>query len=198
MTQVIVFDVGGVILKIDHNLSFRVLQDYGVPSDIAAQFFKIEYAAFSRGEISEDEFFNAVNRRLQIPLSAEQLLDAYNARTYGVDGQVVDLLEKIPAQNLAILTDTTVLQTRRERELIDLSRFSPRVFRSCEIHKLKPDADCFPYVRDQIGAQPDELVMVDDSLDKLVFAQRDGWHTIHFRDAEQLRMELAQHFPTPR
>lgn len=195
MIKYVVFDVGNVVVKADESITARILQEYGVSSDRAGQLFANEdYRKFSRGNIGEQQFYDALIRHLQTQLTFEQVIHAHDEHLYGIDNEVVELIKQIPAQNLAFLTDTNLWQTRREKTLIDLEGYSNKVFRSYKIHMLKTDPECFPYVRNLLGVNPQELVLVDDSIEKVVLAQKDGWQTIQFQDAEQLRRDLSKVF----
>ena len=188
----IIFDVGNVIVNANHAVTHRILQGYGVPEDRAKLFFQYEeYKEFSRGKINEQQFYDAlINKYLQTQLTFEQVVHAHDEHLYGINKEVVEVIKRIPAQNVAFLTDTNAWQTQRERNLIDLRRYSDKIYRSHEIHMLKIDDGCFPYVRDQLEVKPDELLLVDDSLEKMVKAQEDGWQAIQFQNSEQLIADL--------
>ncbi|MFA5796875.1 MAG: HAD-IA family hydrolase [Candidatus Woesearchaeota archaeon] len=188
MKSFIIFDVGNVILYADHAITYRILERYGVPRDRAIKFFdNEEYKKFSRGKINGRSFYNAlIQKHLRAELAYEDVVHAHNEHLYGIDPKVVQVLSKLPKERLIFLTDTNEWQTEREHELIDLMSYGSRIFRSHEMHMLKTDTGCFPYVIDQLGIGASETVLVDDSIEKIDMARRYGIQTVHFKDANQL------------
>lgn len=87
---------------------------------------------------------------------------------------------------MAFLTDTNVWQEEGLRRLIDLTLYSDQIFRSHEIGMVKIDDECFPYVAGKLGVKPKEVLLVDDSAEKVEMAEKHGLRTIHFKSAEQV------------
>ena len=189
---IIVFDVGNVVVKADHNITYTILQGYGVPKDKAKTFFdNEEYGEFSRGNIGGKSFYSAlIKKYLQTPLTFEQVVTAHNKHLCGIDEHVVQIVARLPSQNLVFLTDTNEWQTERERELIDLRKYSRTIYRSHEIGMLKTDEACFPYLINQLKVKPSEILLIDDGLEKIVKAQASGLQTIQFLNSEQLLRDL--------
>ncbi len=187
MTTFIVFDVGNVVVIANQKITYGILEEYGVPKDRAAEFFDIkEYNDFSRGKITGKEFYNALIQKFGVKLSYKQIVHAHNEHIFGIDSEVVKILSKLPKEKLAFLTDTNEWQTEREKELIDLKSYSNLVFRSHEIHMLKTDKNCFPYVISQLCVEPNEILLIDDSIEKVEMAKQHGIQTLQFKDAGRL------------
>lgn len=190
--MIILFDVGDVIIKGNHNITYKILQDYGVPEDRANMFFECkEYNEFARGNITGKELYKVlIKKYLKTPLTYEQIVHAHDEHIYDVDNDVLDVIEKVSKYKLAFLTDTNEWQTRREKELVNLKKYSNIIFRSHEIHMLKIDEGAFPYVLKQLKTKPDEVILIDDSPEKLQKAKEYGLQTIQFENAEQLVSNL--------
>lgn len=186
--KIIIFDVGNVIVEADHSITYRTLEAYGVPSQKARRFFdNSEYKEFSRGNIDGRSFYEALTQKyLEAEFAYEQIVDAHNKHLFGVDNKVIQILSKLPKEKLAFLTDTNEWQTERERELIDLRHYSSRIFRSHEMHMLKTDVSCFPYVVSQLGVKAAEILLVDDSIEKGLMAQGYGLKVHQFKGADGL------------
>lgn len=118
------------------------------------------------------------------------MVDAHNQHIYGVNKKVEDILAKLSPNQLAFVTDTNEWQTARERELVDLKQYSGLIFRSHEIHMLKTDDGFFPYLAQQLQREPRNLLLVDDSPEKIRLAEASGFSTITFKDANQLSQAL--------
>jgi HAD superfamily hydrolase (TIGR01509 family) len=186
----VIFDVGNVIIKADHSLTYSYLESFGVSKEKAKLFFSNkEYEDFSRGEISEEEFCSSLNKYLEKNLSCEQLEKAHDIHIYGVDEQVIEILSSIK-EDLFFLTDTNIWQTRREKELVNLNKFSDKIFRSHKVGFLKEDFGCFPFIIKELNEKPENLLLIDDSPEKIEMAKQNGLRIILFTNAEKLRIDL--------
>lgn len=192
MPQIFLFDVGNVIVNADHAITYKMLEEYGVDPDRAKLFYaNDDYLEFSRGKISGRNFYDLlVTKYLNLPLSYEQVVDAHNQHMFAVNKKVKDVLAKLPPGKIAFVTDTNEWQTARERQLIDLTRYSSLIFRSHKIHMLKTDEGFFRYLAQQLQKEPGNLLLIDDSPEKVGLAEASGFSTIIFKDADQLSQAL--------
>ena len=62
MIKNIIFDFGNVLLNIDESASYRALEDLLDPAK-CSDLFPVVFYPFERGEISEEAFFNRLQRR---------------------------------------------------------------------------------------------------------------------------------------
>lgn len=183
----IIFDIGNVIVNADHNITYKRLQEYGIPSDSSRKFFdNDEYKEFSRGNINGRSFYEALIRYFGTSLTYNQIVKAHNEHLFGIDDNVVSILSRLPKESVVFLTDTNEWQTQRERELIDLTSYSDRIFRSHKIHMLKTDSNCFPHIIKRLGINPEKILLIDDSVEKVLMAQKYGLQTHQFTDSVQL------------
>lgn len=193
---ILLFDVGNVIVKANHEITHRKLQDYEIPRDKAQLFFKnAEYFDFGRGKINGESFYRAlIEKYLKFPLNYKQVKDAHDEHLYGLDEEVVAILDRLPKNQLAFATNTNDWQTERERQLRDLRLYSDRIFRSNDnkIQMLKTDDAYFSYVVNQLQAEAGKIILVDDNLEDILKAQKHGIQAIHFSNAGQLLKELER------
>ena len=191
---VLACDVGNVIITADQNITSRLLMALGVDERNAETFFSNkEYAAFSRGRIRSDEFCQALtNDYLKVQLPCDTLRDAHDKHITGVDWDVLAVLDKIRGIPLIFLTNTNVWQTERERELVDLTKYSGTIIRSHEIHALKIDGDYYSILEKTTGLRPDRLILIDDNLQIIERAKQHGLRTIQFTSAKQLLASLQK------
>lgn len=193
MQDIILFDVGNVIVRASHRITHQILERKGINHENAVKFFQNpEYRDFSRGKITGRQFHKALtDKYLGKELSYEEVMNAHNDHLYGLDEYVVNVLNIIDRRRLAFVTDTNEWQTAKERELIDLRNYSDRIFRSHEMGMLKTDEDCFPYVIERLGVTPSRITLVDDSVEKTQMAERFGIKTILFSEGMDLMSRLS-------
>lgn len=189
---ILLFDVGNVIVKADHEITHRRLQAYGVPSENAGLFFKNEeYSDFGRGKINGEDFYRAlIGKYLRFPLDYRQVKNAHDEHLCGLDEAVVAILDRLPKNRLAFATNTNEWQTEREKQLIDLGLYSNRIFRSNDIRMLKTDDAYFPHIVDKLQVEAGKIILVDDNPENASKAKKYGLQAIQFSNAGHLLNEL--------
>ncbi len=192
--KIILFDVGNVVIQVDHSITNQVLEAYDVPKENMRLFFENgAYRAFSRGLITGENFYQTlIDQYLKYPLTYSQVVNAHNSHIYGVDKGVLKILSGLQKTMIAFVTDTNQWQTDREKQLVDLTEYSSIIFRSHISHKLKTDSDCFPFIIKKLDIKPKDILLVDDSLENLDSARTSGIRGLQFTGAEKLREELEK------
>lgn len=203
--KVLLFDLGNVVLAADHTITHAYIKKLGVTSENAVKFFMIpEYSAFSRGEIDEHTFADALRTALHVPdIMNDELRTAHNEHIYALIPDMQKLLTQLTDQYgthaIVFATDTNVWQTARQQELIDLSGYT--IFASDKLHILKTDPEkeiadsqisFFQIVLQQLQISSAEILFIDDSPEKIVTANSYGLQTIHFENPEQLKETLGR------
>lgn len=186
----IMFDVGNVILKADHRITHDILKKYGVPEENTQNFYNNpDYMEFSRGRISGNDFYRSiVEKHVKFQLTYEQVVKAHDNHIYEVDSEVLDIVSRL--SDIAVLTNTNEWQTLREKELVDLGKYSKKILRSHEMGMLKTDEGCFEKVIKELGIEPDKIIFIDDNRDNIEMAGSAGIECILFTDAKSLEKEL--------
>ena len=186
------FDVGNVILKADHKITFDILKKYGVPEENAANFYNnADYAAFSRGKISRKDFYAAiVEKHVRFQLTYEQVVEAHDKHIYEVDTDVMRIVSGLPG--IIVFTNTNEWQTNRERELVDLEKYSDKIIRSHEIGMLKADEGCFEKIIKEFELNPSEVIFIDDNKENIEKAMMAGMDGILFTDAKNLERKMKE------
>lgn len=186
----VMFDIGNVILKADHRITFGMLKKYGVPEENIQCFYdNDDYREFSRGKISGNDFYRAiVEKHVKFPLTYEQAVEAHDKHIYEVDAEVIAIVSRL--FDIVVLTNTNEWQTSRERELVDMEKYSKKIFRSHEMGMLKTDEGCFEKAVEELGVYPENIIFIDDSKDNIEKAKSAGIECILFTDAKSLEKEL--------
>lgn len=188
-----IFDVGSVILLADDNQTYSKLQSYGVSSKKANKYYSgPEYLDYSRGKISSKEFAKIVSiKSVRFPLTYGQIKAAHDNHLIGIDWDVISIIKKIPSNKLVILTDTNVWQTEKEESWVNLKKYAFKVFRSHQIGMLKTDKELFPYIIRALGVEANELLLIDDSPEKIKMAQQFNLQTHLYKNSRLLKNFLS-------
>lgn len=184
MSQIkfVLFDVGNVVVRATHEITYAILRDYGIAPEAAQRFYQNkDYADFARGKITSSEFVDRLmGEHLQNKfLGYHELCIAHDAHIYAVDPLVVEVLKELKALRvlLGFVTNTNKWQTLRELQLINLEKEFARVVRSHDIGMIKTDEGAWPAILKKFGCQnedPSTILLVDDSVVNCEAASRAG------------------------
>jgi HAD superfamily hydrolase (TIGR01509 family) len=190
--KVILFDIGNVVIDADEAITCKLLRDLGVPKERARLFFSNnDYLEFSRGNISGQDFYRAlVNEHLKTPLTYEQVVNAHNQHIYGINKGVLQIVQNLPKERVSFATDTNEWQTAKEKELINLRDYGKYIFRSHELHKLKVDDGFYNEVLKSFGVNSIEILLIDDSPEKVNAAKALGLQGLVYKNPTQLNESL--------
>lgn len=187
--NLVLFDVGNVIVRSTHAITYAILWELGVKPDKAPLFFhNAAYGQFARGKITGKQFARTVGRVLEAPaLTEEQIRAAHDAHIYMVDPAVVAILKDLKAEKikLSFVTTTNKWQTEKEKQLIDLNkRFGP-VVRSHDVGLTKTDNGAWDEILGRLSvsrADFSEILFIDDSSANIEAAGRAGIRRTHLYD----------------
>lgn len=198
----VIFDVGNVIVRATHQITYAILDDLGVRPDKRPFFFhNPAYGKFARGQITGEEFAQEVSRLLEVDLTVDQIRRAHDHHMYGLDHRVMKILDNLVANGmpLAFATTTNEWQTEREKELTvrdyeldELELYGP-VARSHIMGVTKTDLGAWPKILNVLGIQQTEAgstLFVDDATMNCQAAEAAGIQVLQFLNANQLHKEL--------
>ncbi len=191
--RAVYFDLGGVIVRTEYqapreHLAERLNLTY---EDLSKIVFESESARkASLGEISTDEHWEAVARRLKQPVT-----EAPSIRTEFFAGDVVDrgLLSYIRTLRPGIKTGVISNAWPDLRDYIVENKFDDafdNLIISAEVGVMKPDLKIYQLALKQFSVRADESAFVDDSAANVQAARSLGMHAILFQDSPQIQTEL--------
>jgi FMN phosphatase YigB (HAD superfamily) len=188
-TEAIIFDLGGVILDIDYNLTLTAFEQLGVrnfdemysQSSADMLFRKLE-----TGKISEENFCKEMNKCTGLQLSPAEIVGAWNAMLLTFrEGSLAFLDELKPKYKLFLLSNTNHIHIPefnkiyngkiREKPFIE---FFKKAYYSCEIGLRKPDAACYDWVLKEEKLVRGKTIFVDDSVQNIDAAKIAGMQTV--------------------
>ena len=177
--EVVVLDLGGVIVDIDFGLAFAAWAvASGTEAARLAERFQFDetYCQHERGEISATTYFQTLSTTLGIDLSDEAWEAGWNAifiGTFpGVEALLLDVAKHLP---LYCFSNTNVTHHREwsQRFPAILEPFHG-LFLSHEMGLRKPDLAAFHHIAAQIGTAPRRILFFDDLADNVVGAKAAG------------------------
>jgi glucose-1-phosphatase len=180
-----IFDLGGVLLNLDTEATGHAFRALGM-TDFDAHYTQAKqsglFDAFDKGEISPQEFRDALKKHLPPGTSDEAVDNAWNAMLLDLPGERLKLLEQLRGKyRLFLLSNTNEIHITAFSEYLnrslgfsDFSGYFERWYYSCRIGKRKPDADAFLHVLEENGLKAEETIFIDDSPQHVEGAKKLG------------------------
>ncbi len=184
----IIFDLGGVLLNIDYNLTVKAFEQLGIPSfqKLFSQAYQEDlFDIYEKGQISSQEFRDTLNQILKKQVSNTELDAAWNAMLLNFPPARLEILKKVNQTHRTFLLSNTneihigwfnnaLLQ---QFGIPDLADYFEQVYLSYKIHLRKPDSAIFDYLLKTKELNPFETLFIDDSIQHIESAKKLGINT---------------------
>jgi len=186
----IIFDLGGVLLNIDFNLTKQAFIKLGVND-----FDKYHSHAnqerifddFETGKISENEFCSKLKILTKINVKNIEIIEAWNAMLLDFPIKRKELLTKLKQKfTLFALSNTNETHLKAFHKIIQkninetsLNNLFHKHYFSNEIGYRKPDSQAFKFVLKDSGINPSETLFIDDTLENILAAKKLNFKTYH-------------------
>jgi len=200
----IVFDFGDVLnwhMKLEEEKALLV-QRSGLDRDAFFSRYWAHRAEYDRGTLHAAEYWNQVLAPRDGSLDdqrMQQLIEADIRASLRLNPVMWSWVRTLKAcgYTLAVLSNLPfdLMSYHRENSFGDLF---DRQFFSCEIKRLKPEAEIYVHVEQELGADGGELLFLDDKQENVVATRACGWLVIVFEDSHQLSRVIDDHFQIPR
>ena len=198
--DVVVFDVGNVLIEWNARHLFRKLTDN--EAEIDRFLDDIDFSGWNleqdRGRSFADGIAHiAAHHPQHLPL-ARAYHERWQEAVPGAIAGSVTILEKLRAENVPLYAITNYSSEKWADSVVRfpfLGQFHDVVVSAHE-RLIKPDPAIYHVLLARNGLQSGQCVFIDDSLKNVETARRVGMQAIHFTDAEDLGERLrALGFP---
>jgi len=186
MIKAVVFDVGGVLLRLDESKYYtRISNISGVSyDDVRKTLHSLEKYSYA-GKMSAKEFSSAVASKLGIKKKEVGWLD-FVKNNASVDKEVSELAFQLHRRYITgILTNADRSRYRyvvaHFKKEMHIDSFDYR-FASCYMGIIKPSKRIFKYVVKHIGVVPGEVIFIDDHKENVDGARSIGMNSILFNN----------------
>lgn len=197
MITTVIFDLGGVLLRTeDRGPRTRLAQRLGMTyEELEGRVYGSREAM--KGKISAGTHKKSVMKSLGLP---EDAIREFGDEFWGGDRMDTKLVEFIRGlrgdYTTALLSNAwddlrpLLVKFWRIEDIFD------HIFISAEMGLAKPDPEIYRAVSKELGKEPSELVFVDDFIENVLAARKEGWSAVHFRSREGALAELAEYLDT--
>jgi HAD superfamily hydrolase (TIGR01509 family) len=200
--QWIVFDLGGVVVKLNTDGALEALARR---SDTDGNLIKTFMSASDESNLSPDkklqlglieidQYVALLNQTLRRKLTREEVVDLRLQVIQGEDEEVLEIIRDLSVRRkVACFSNTHAIHWDYMLANYQSFKFWRRAVASHLIHAAKPDPKAFTIACLELDAEPAELLFIDDALANAEAARAAGWHAIHFKGAAALREELEEY-----
>lgn len=201
----IVLDFGGVLIDIDYHATINAFQELGIENfeTLYSQAQQEDlFNKFETGKISSQYFINQLLDKIGNGISPNEVVKAWNAMLGNIHRENIEAVEKIKANgyNVYLLSNTNDIHIQvafdrwKKLPVIEAYDLFDHVFLSQEVGMRKPDDEIFQLVLNELSANPEEILFIDDSIQHLETANRMGIQTHLLEDINSLSSFLLTKF----
>ncbi len=194
----LIFDFGNVVAFFDYRLACGRL---GQPLGLSGEEF-LELARergltpvvqrYERGDLSSEEFYQAVREFMNLSISYEAFADAW-ADIFRLNEPVADVVRALKNLGYPLIlgSNTNAIHANhfRERFADTFSSFDQLVL-SYEIRQIKPSKEFYLICAEAAGTRPAECVFIDDIPENVAGARDAGLNAIQYVETPQLIEDL--------
>jgi len=148
---------------------------------------------FNIGDLTEDEFYDAMHEVFSIHLSDDEMHD-YIVSHMKTDEELVEYIPELKKAKIALLSNTLgaiTIEVLKKKD-VHVKELFDKVFLSNEMHMVKPDPLTYRHVLETLGVEPGEALMVDDRAEHIEGAKKVGMQGLVYRGAKQFKQDLAK------
>ena len=182
MIDVLLFDLGGVVLDIDFERSFQKWSHHsGVAVETIQSGFRHDQVyEHERGEIGSTEFYRHVSESIEIELSFDQFKEGWNEILVAPIPQTIELLHKLaPRVPLHAFSNSNPMHKEHwERNFKNELKPFNRIFVSSDLGHRKPELEAYLHVIEAINVEPKSIVFFDDLADNVEAARTVGMQAV--------------------
>jgi 2-haloacid dehalogenase len=199
--QVVVFDLGGVLIDWNPRYLYRQL----IADEAAMELFlgEVCHSGWNEEQDRGRTFAAAIEEAVARHPAERALIEAYHHRweemlAGPIEGTVAVLAElKDAGRELHALTNWSAEKFPIARGRYDFLTWFESILVSGEHGLIKPDPKIFELLLERIGRRAGDCIYIDDNPKNVEAAAALGFDAIRFDSPEQLRRDLAERGAVP-
>ena len=205
-TEVILFDLGNVILPFNHyqiaeKLSrFAQRKEFQDPQKIFFYLFDSEEGVindFDVGWVSPPNFFQSIKKDLDLPISFEEFMPIWND-IFTENQEVSQIILSLKGRwRLGLLSNTDPLHFNHILSKFPVMRAFDKWILSYKVGFKKPAIEIFHKAIEWASVEPRKILFIDDMKKHVEVAVSLGMQGIHFISADQFKDALHKKLVRP-
>jgi HAD superfamily hydrolase (TIGR01509 family) len=194
--DVLLFDIGRVVLDIDFNKVMTCWAGHAgcTPAELAGRFVVDDsFKHHEVGRIDDAAFFHNLRTSLDIGISDEQFLEGWNAifagEMPGISAMLAKAGQRLPLYAFSNTNPAHVAHF--SRAYADVLGHFREIFLSSSIGLRKPDAGAYDHVVKAIGVPASRILFFDDAAANIEGARSRGLAAVHVTSMDDVAKALT-------
>lgn len=186
----IIFDLGGVFLNINFQLTSQAFAKLGVTdfNNMFTQHYSNPlFELLETGKITEHEFYDAFREATQVALTNQEIKDAWNALLLDFPPERIQWLEQMAKKyNLYLFSNTNQIHydcfMQQFEQLFNGKNFNNyfiKAYYSQDLGLRKPYPNAFEAILKEQSLNAADTLFIDDTIKNVEAAASLGMQTIH-------------------
>lgn len=194
--QFIIFDLGNVLIDIYPQKAIdKFSRDCEAPPTVLKELYHSPlHLSFMRGELTPITFFERVREKYHCQLDFDTFLNHWRQIIGPTKSGMRELLINLKSQySLILLSNTDQLHWEYVLETCSEIQFFDKSFLSFELGLLKPEAEIYYYLLEDLSCKAAECIFIDDTKENIDMAASIGFQTIHASHPEEVTRRLQEY-----
>ena len=197
----IIFDLGGVLLNINPDLTLQALENLGIP-DFKETYQKLQeqsvFDDLETGHLTTPDFLEAVKTTAAVSLRDEDIIAAWNILLLDFPLRRLQILQQLQLYyDLVLLSNTNEIHEAAFNKILHQSHgipnigvFFDKVYYSHKLGMRKPNPSIFERVLNDCGFTPQHTLFIDDSAANIAAADALGIQTIWLKEGMSIEKDV--------
>ena len=191
----VIFDLGGVIINLDYNLTIRSFEELGMKNfkEVYSQLAQSTlFDDYETGRISSQHFVNKLLDHVPPGTSPNRIVAAWNAMILDVPKDKPTMLKALNSQKpIFLLSNTNEIHMQKVHRAWNnasseiLQNHFAKIYLSYEMGMRKPDVEIFHKVCEEQGLIPERTLFIDDSPQHIEGAKLAGLQTFLLKESNE-------------
>jgi putative hydrolase of the HAD superfamily len=195
MIEVVYFDLGKVIVDFDHSRAARELlkvTPLSLKEAMAVLSDSDLVSEYETGQLSSQEHYRKVCRRLQMEVSIEKFRELWGSMFLPEPLLSESFLQDLKKRyRLMLLSNTNEIHFDFVIQHYPILRMIEERLLSYQAGCMKPEARIFELAIKKAGVAPENIFFTDDRPENIEAAQRAGIQALLFQSETQLKRDMA-------
>ena len=202
MIKAVVFDMGGVIVRLDMDTCISNFKELAGFEDIEEYLDRFHQKGFisdlEEGKIKPEDFDRECLKHSRPGTTAETVRFCFCSLLDGVEEDSVELIRSLMGRyDLYVLSNNNPISRAYFCDMLKARGLDPdevfkEQFYSYEMRMLKPAREMFECVIRKIGVKPEEILFIDDAADNVEAAAAAGITTLWLRPGMDIAAEVEK------
>lgn len=202
MIKAVVFDMGGIIVRLDMDTciaNFKQLAGFADIEDYLDRFHQKGFISdLEEGKTEPEDFYRECLKHSRPGTTMETVRYCFCSLLDGLEEDSLELIRSLRGRYpLYVLSNNNTISRAFFCEMLKKNGLDPaetfeKEFYSYELKMLKPSRQIYEKVISEVGTKPEEILFIDDAKDNIEAAGALGITTLWLRPGMKIAEEVEK------